>query len=216
VICLGASARSCNLQLHHRTRANQSPVTIVLAPPGSGLKMATAPRFPAGNSPITERGTRFGRKTIPVGAGGDGDGNPFSEPDPRKPAPLRAYRSVGVAGFRSVQIGPRRPSSGSSIYTKSNPNPSTSQPPRPPQPLPQPLEHQARRHQQLRLIRAMRSATVSLRRPSPHAPPWLVAGSVLPAARPDRGHGPDAGDQPGSHTSSSRWRLQSTARCFNL
>jgi len=38
VICLGASARSCNLQLHHRARANQSPVTIVLAPPGSGSR----------------------------------------------------------------------------------------------------------------------------------------------------------------------------------
>ena len=87
------------------------------------------------NSPIWGRrwsqfishGDVIGSKTIPIGAGGDGDGNPSPHPDPRKPAP-------NIIGLGATQIGPRRPSTGLSIYAKSNPNPSALLSPQPPAP----------------------------------------------------------------------------------
>ncbi|KAG0544746.1 hypothetical protein BDA96_02G303000 [Sorghum bicolor] len=51
---------------------------------------------------------------------------------------------------------------------------------------------------------------MSLRRPSPHAPPLLVRCSVLLATRPDHGHsfdGPDAGDQPYQQVASTVYYL---------
>ena len=55
------------------------------------------------------------------------DGNPSPDPDPRKPAP-------NITGSDATQIGPRRPSTGLSIYAKSNPNPSALLSPQPPAP----------------------------------------------------------------------------------
>jgi hypothetical protein len=173
------------------------------------------PRFPAGNSPIRGRGRGQllphgdpnGRKTIPVGDGGDGDGNPSPEPDPHKPAPVRAY---SVACFKSVQIGPRRPSNGSSIQSLTLI----------PQ-LPSLLTHLNRSHSR-RSTRRAATGSFDLFAPC-WAPPWVYAGHLptpLPClwhARCSQRSGQTVATAPmqeTSHTSSSRWHLQSTTRCF--
>ena len=80
------------------------------------------PRFPAGNSSIREwgrgqfllYGDSNGRKTIPVGVGGDGDGSLSPNHDPRIPAPLAA-----VGANQQVKAHLRAQPQATSIYAAS-------------------------------------------------------------------------------------------------
>ena len=112
-----------------------------------------------GRDQFLSHGDPNGRKTIPVRAGGDGDGNLIPANPPR-------FREYSVAGSRSVQISPRRPNSVQVYIQNLTLIPQLISHLAHHSTTPQPREHKARCHQSRRAERHHESTPAISPRPS--------------------------------------------------